>query len=597
MTAASWLGLTLLALAASAVSAVEPGDAPSPKQAQGQGQGQTRDRDVFVDRAAETGLDFVHFNGMTGDLNFAEMMGQGAALVDYDGDGDLDAYMVQGNYLDDGKKEPVIFPPKYPLPLTDRLYRNDSYLGPDGKLVVRFTDVTDRSGDLGTGYGMGVTAGDYDNDGWMDLYITNLGSNQLLHNRGDGTFEDVTAKTGTDDNRWSVPAVFFDYDRDGWLDLYVGNYVDFRTATNKPCSTPEGARDYCGPSAFNPEPDRLFHNRGDGTFEDVTVSSKLATELGSALGATAADFDGDGWVDLYVGNDGMANQLWLNQHDGTFENGALLGGCAVNAMGQPEASMGVVTGDLDGNGTEDLFMTHLERETNTVYLNDGHGIFEDRSQQTGLGTPSWRFTGFGTALVDYDGDGLPDLFVANGAVTLLWDEVRAGDTYALHQTNSLYHNLGGGHFKEVTDQAGEFFKLSEVSRGVAMGDVDEDGDSDLLMANSAGPARLLFDQIAQDQPWLGLRLVGAPGGRGGVRDMLGARAILTREGAPPLYREARTCGSYASSNDPRVLFGLGKGADVESVRLDWPDGTSEEWYGLEVGRYTTLYEGTGTPAS
>ncbi len=531
------------------------------------------------------------------------MMGQGAALVDYDGDGDLDVYMVQGTMLGEGKTvADATFPPKYPLPLTDRLYRNDTSAGPDGAPVVRFTDVTARSGDLGTGYGMGVTAGDYDNDGWIDLYITNFGgSNQMLHNRGDGTFEDATAKTGTDDPRWSVPAVFFDYDRDGWLDLYVGNYVDFRAATEKPCSTPAGARDYCGPSAFDPEPDRLFHNRGDGTFEDVTASSKIASELGPALGATAADFDGDGWVDLYVANDGMANQLWLNRHDGTFQDGALLGGCAVNAMGQAEASMGVVTGDLDGDGTEDLFMTHLERETNTVYLNDGHGIFEDRSQQTGLGTPSWRFTGFGTALVDYDGDGLQDVFVANGAVTLLWDEVRAGDAYALHQTNSLYHNLGGGRFEEVTDKAGKVFELSEVSRGVAMGDVDEDGDSDLLVANSAGPARLLVDQASRETPWLGLRLVGMPAGEGAVRDMLGARAVLERPGAPTLLRDARTCGSYASSNDPRVLFGLGpdlaRGAEVERVRVDWPDGRSEAWSGLPVGRYAILYEGPGAPAS
>ncbi len=578
-------GLALLALAGPALPAA-PAVAP----------------DLFADRAAEMGLDFVHFNGMSGRLNFAEMMGQGAALVDYDNDGDLDVYMVQGNLLGDGTTvADVTYPPKYPLPLTDRLYRNDTYLRPDGTQVVHFTDVTEQSGDLGTGYGMGVTAGDYDNDGWVDLYITNFGSNQLLHNRGDGTFEDVTAKTGTDDPRWSVPAVFFDYDRDGWLDLYVGNYVEFRAATNKPCSSPQGGRDYCGPSSFNPEPDRLFHNRGDGTFEDVTATSKIISEYGSALGATAADFDGDGWVDLYVANDGMANELWLNQHDGTFEDGALLGGCAVNAMGQPEASMGVVTGDLDGNGTEDLFMTHLERETNTIYLNDGHGIFEDRSQQTGLGTPSWRFTGFGTALIDYDNDGLQDLFVANGAVTLLLDEVRAGDTYALHQTNSLYHNLGGGHFEEVTAKGGKVFELSEVSRGVAMGDVDEDGDSDLLVANSAGPVRLLVDQVAQDVPWLGLRLVGAAGKGGGVRDMLGARATLYRKGAPTLYREARSCGSYASSNDPRVLFGLGpksgEGADVEKVRVDWPDGRSEEWTGVEVGRYTTLFEGTGEPAS
>jgi len=565
--------------------------------------------DIFVDQAAATGLDFVHFNGMSGGLYFSEMMGQGVALFDYDNDGDLDAYMVQGTMIGEGKTiADATFPPKYPEPLTDRLYRNDLEVRPDGTRVLKFTDVTEEAGIHATGYGMGVIAGDYDNDGWIDLYITNLGPNQLLHNLGPDAqghvrFEDVTKETGTGDPLWGVPAVFFDYDGDGWLDLFVGNYVDYRVATDKACYSPAGARDYCGPAAYHPEPDRLFHNLGASgakpvRFEETTAKAGLAGDFGSALGATASDFDGDGDTDLYVANDGMANQLWLNQGDGTFSNEALLGGCAVNQEGQPEASMGVVADDFDSDGDVDLFMTHLERETNTLYLNDGTGLFEDRSQQSGLATPSWNNTGFGVALIDYDNDGKRDLFVANGAVTLLWDEVAKGDTYALHQRNQLYHNVGKNphdvRFEEVTDQAGDFFKLSEVSRGVAMGDVDNDGDDDLLMVNSAGPARLLINQVGQKNPWIGFRVVEElPDG--GERDALGAKVEVIRDGAPTVWRVVRTDGSYASSGDPRVLFGLGGGDKVREVRVHWPDGGVEGWSGLPVGEYSTLRKGKGTP--
>lgn len=255
--------------------------------------------------------------------------------------------------------------------------------------------------------------------------------------------------------------------------------------------------------------------------------------------------------------------------------------------------MGVVTGDFDGDGSEDLFMTHLQRETNTLYLNDGHGLFNDRSRESGLGAPSFPYTGFGLALLDYDNDGWQDLLVANGAVTLLWDQVRAGDAYALHQPNQLYHALGKGRFREVpTEEAGKVFGLSEVSRGVAVGDVDNDGDSDALVVNSAGPARLLIDQVGQDVPWLGLRLVGGDP----PRDRLGARVELRRKGARTLWRQVRTDGSYASAGDPRVLFGLGESQAVERVVVHWPSGRVEEWSGVAVGKYTTLREGTGKPA-
>ncbi|HEX6200623.1 MAG TPA: CRTAC1 family protein, partial [Thermoanaerobaculia bacterium] len=489
------------------------------------------------------------------------------------------------------------------LPLSGRLYRNDLEVRPDGSRTLRFTDVTEESGldRLATGYGMGVATGDYDNDGDVDLYLTNLGPNQLLRNDGPGedgavTFSDATAETGTGDPLWGVPAVFFDYDRDGWLDLFVGNYVDWRLATHKPCTSPMGAVDYCSPSSFNPEPDRLFHNRGRGedgrvTFEDATTRAKIHTEFGAALGATAADFDRDGWPDLYVANDGLPNQLWMNRRDGGFENNALLAGCAVNEKGQAEASMGVVPGDFDGDGDLDLFMTHLERETNTLYVNDGSGLFEDRSQESRLGMPSFPFTGFGIGLLDYDGDGRQDLFVANGAVLLVQEQVRAGSKLPLAQPNQLYRGGGDGRFEEVTAEAGEVFGLEEVSRGVAVGDVDQDGDADLLVANNAGPARLLINRVGQDRPWLGLRLVtGEP-----PRDALGARVALHRDGAPTLWARAATDGSYASAGDPRALFGLGQGAAVTRVVVHWPSGRTEEFPAPPIGAYTTLAEGAGKP--
>ncbi len=543
---------------------------------------------VFVERSREVGLDFVHFNGMSGELYFAEMAGGGAALFDYDGDGDTDLYCVQGHMLGPGKTlADATFQPSHPEPFTDRLYRNDTGLGSDGRPVLRFTDVTDRMGVLTPGYGMGVTSGDYDNDGWPDLYVTNMGSNQMLRNNGDGTFTDTTDVTGTDDRRWSVSAAFVDYDQDGWLDLFVANYVDFRLATHKPCASATGQFDYCGPLAYRPEPDRLFRNRGDGTFEDVTTRSRVHTEYGSGLGVVAADFNGDGRPDIYVANDQMPNQMWIKQGDGTFVNEALFAGSAVNEEGKPEASMGVVAGDFDGDGSEDLFMTHITRETNTLYLNDGTGLFVDSSRESGLGMASFKFTGFGTVLSDYDNDGWQDLFIANGAVKTIPELAQEGDKFPLRQTNQLFRNLGGGRFEEISDRAGEALQVSEVSRGVSAGDLDQDGDTDLVVANNMGPTELLDNQVGSARRWLGLRLVGGPG----LRDMLGTRVAARLPGGQVLWRRANTDGSYASGVEPRVLVGLGDSAEIAELEVIWPDGRREVWRRPPVDRYLTVRQG------
>ncbi len=546
---------------------------------------------IFVEDTA-SGLKFDHVNGMTGDYQFPEMAGQGAAFLDYDNDGDLDIYLVQGGNLDPAKsRADFLFPVARGLQLRDRLLRNDlKTVG--GKTELRFTDVTEASGIEGRGYGMGVATGDFDNDGWTDVYVTNFGDNQLLRNRGDGTFEDVTRKARVRDEAWSTSASFFDYDRDGWLDLFVARYVEYSVAKNVTCYAKSSRRDYCGPSGFKGLPDLLFRNLGDGTFAEVTSKVGISGAPGPALGVVAADFNGDRWIDLYVTNDGKANRLWLNTQKGTFVDDALLAGAAVNRQGQPEASMGVAAGDFDGDGDEDLFMTHLTAESNTLYVNDGTGLFTDRSVETSLAAASLPFTAFGTSWLDYDGDGLLDLVILNGAVKVLEPRVRAGDTYPLDQANQLFHNLGRS-FEDATAKAGPAFERVEVSRGVAVGDVDNDGDPDLLVLNNNGPARLLRNAIGQDQPWLGLRLADKKNGR----DLLGARVGLLRSGAPTIWRRAHSDGSYCSAGDPRVLFGLGGGAQISGVQVLWPDGTEETFQAPPVGRYTTLLQGQGRSAT
>ena len=544
----------------------------------------------FTDRAETVGIDFVHFNGMSGEYYFAEMIGPGVALLDFDNDGDLDIYFLQGRMLGSGKTlEDALIPPQAPLPLTDRLYRNDLEVRADGSRTLRFTDVTEASGLDGRSYGMGVAAGDFDNDGWVDLYLTKLGPDQMFRNNGDGTFSDVSRQTGTSQPRWSLSASFVDFDRDGWLDLYVSNYIDHNVDEDLDCFTPIGERDYCGPQRYLPVPDRLYRNRRDGTFADVTAEAQVASEYGPALGVVAADFDADGWVDIYVANDGQENQLWFNQQDGTFRNGALLAGVALNDAGSAEAGMGVDAGDFDNDGDEDLFMTHLVTQTNTLYVNEGSALFEDRSAMSGLGFPSLPYTGFGTLWFDFDNDGWLDILTVNGAVNTIKTLVQAQDPHPLHQRNQLFRNLGNGRFEDVTERAGAVFELSEVSRGAAFGDLDNDGDIDVLVANNNGRARLLLNNIGNRNRWLGLRLVGG----NPPRDMLGARVGVFRSDGPPLWRRARTDGSFASANDPRVLVGLGDARTVPRVRVVWPSGRVEEWTNVAVDQWLTLKEGTG----
>src|SRR5437762_1684374 len=447
----------------------------------------------FREAAEETGLRFRHFTGATGKFFMPEIMGPGAAVFDYDGDGDLDVYLLQGSLLDKTKKaSETLFPPPEGFKPGNRLFRNE--LVPSGKL--RFTDVTDKAGVGHEGYGMGVAVGDYDNDGDPDLYVTNFGHNVLYRNNGDGTFTDVTREAGVDDERWSASAAFLDYDRDGDLDLFVTNYVDFTLLGNKRCFAATGEPDYCTPAIYRPVPDRLFRNEGGGKFVDVTLTSGIGSAFGPGLGVVCADFNLDGWTDIYVANDGAANLLWINKGNGTFEEAGLLSGAAYGSDGIARAGMGVTAGAV---------------------RNEGEGK------------------------------------------------------------------------KLVETSAGPAFQLSEVSRGAAFGDIDNDGDIDIVVSNNNGPARLLLNETGAQKPWLEVRLQGVKDNRSG----LGARLALRRKGQKPLWRRAHADGSYLSANDCRVHFGLGGTPEIEALEIYWPCGDRELWTGIRAGTIVTLRQGTG----
>lgn len=531
---------------------------------------------LFTDMTVAAGLSFRHDNGLSGRHLFPEIQGPGVAVIDYDRDGDLDLYFVQGGALG---QESTDTPPR------DRLYRNDLATGEDGSPAIVLTDVTDQSGIEATQYGMGVAAADIDNDGWTDLYLTIFGRNELWRNNGDGTFSEIAAQAGVDDHRWSHSAAFFDYDRDGLLDLFVVNYVEYRLAGHKECPDATGTPDYCGPMAYRPAEDSLYRNLGNRRFERVNVGAGI-TAPASGLGVVTADFDANGWPDVYVANDDMANQLWLNQGNSRFVDEALIRGTAVNSQGEAEASMGVDAADFDGDGDEDLFITHLREETNTLYVNDGDGFFMDRTIGAGLAAPSIGLTGFGTAFVDFDNDGWLDLPVVNGAVRAIQTATGDHDSFPYKQPNRLF-KYSGSKFEDVSADAPDFIEPG-VSRGLAVGDIDNDGDTDLVIAHDHGDARLLINKGADGQHWLGLQLTGANG-----RDMLGARAVLVHPDGSRMWRRARSDASFLSANDPRVLFGLGATQTASTVEIHWPDGSTEVWNNLAPDRYHALAQGRG----
>jgi hypothetical protein len=529
-----------------------------------QSSGQADQQEVFSDTALGAGLIFTHDAGSQRYL-MNEIVGAGAALLDYDGDGDLDAYLVQSTGG------------------PNRLFRNEF----DG-VRLQFVDVTRQAGCADEGYGMGAATGDYDNDGDPDLYVLNYGANLLCRNNGDGTFTDVTTIANADDPRWSVSGSFLDHDHDGDLDLYIANYVDHTADIDQACQDNAGQRDYCMPTVYDPVGDTLLRNEGDGTFTNVSLGSGIAAKAAPGLGVIAADLNGDHLVDLYVTNDQAANFLWINRGDGRFEETGLLAGAAYNRDGAAEASMGVTAGDFDGDGDDDLFMTHLTTQTNTLYVNNGSGNFHDVTAHAGLADESMIFTGFGSSWLDFDNDGALDLFVANGAVMILPE--RHGVTESRYaQTDQLFRNRGDGSFDDISANSGKAFASLEVGRGAAFGDIDNDGDIDILVTNNNGPAVLLRNDVGNANNWLRLVLSGTASSA----DALGARVAIELPDGSLRWSRAHTDGSFASASDPRVHFGLGNAQSIASVLVEWPAGGRERWSGLKVNSEHLLVEGSG----
>ena len=530
---------------------------------------------LFVESSEASGLIFTHVNGAAGDYYLPEEMGAGVALFDYDNDGDLDVFLVQGGAL---------VPPGSKAGWAShrsRLFRNDLSPG-TARPAARFTEVTAQAHLDTISYGMGAATGDYDGDGDIDLVVTSFGPEVLYRNNGDGTFTDVTSAAGVSDEHWSTSAAFVDYDRDGHLDLFVANYVDFTIAGNRRCFDPLGARDYCAPRVYRPAPDRLYRNLGNGTFADVTESAGISKADGAGLGVATGDYNGDGWPDLFVANDATPNQLWINQRNGRFVDEGVISGTAFNAAGNPEGSMGIASGDYDLDGDEDLFVTNLVGETFALYQNDGKGNFVDVRTAGGLAAATASFTGFGTDWFDYDNDGRLDLFVANGAVNTIASQRGRPRPFAM--TNQVFHNVDGRRFAETTAAAGPAFAHADVGRGAAFGDIDNDGDIDVVVSNNGGPVRLLVNQGTAGRHWLQVRLEQATANRFAVGALVG----VERAGTPTIWRRVRTDGSYLSASDLRVHFGLGSAAAIQAVVVAWPDGRRERRTDIAADRILTL---------
>ena len=579
--------VTVLCLALLAACAREPGTPPGGFSVEAAARPPAPDAGggapppAFFEEVAESlGLDFRHRNGAIGGFHMAEISGSGVGLLDYDNDGDLDVYFVQGGDL--GGTEGG----------RDQLYRND--LDPAaGPGSLRFTDVSAEAGELGDGYGMSVAVGDYDGDGWVDLFVTGLHGTQLLRNQKDGTFRDVTEETGVGVAGWTVPAAFVDLDGDGVLDLYVGGYVRYGEPSPR-CRDFAGALDYCGPEQFEPLPDSLFLGRGDGTFEDVSGRLRGAPPA-PALGVVVAQLDVAAGVELYVANDGAANHLWAASAGGELVDQALLLGCSVNASGQAEASMGVDAGDFDGDGDLDLFMTHLVSETNTLFRNDGARGFADVTTAADLAAASRLRTAFGTAWLDVDADGWLDLFVANGAVRRIEELARRGDGHPFHEPNQLFLGDGRGGFS-VARIDGSAAPRSEVSRGVAAGDLDHDGDVDLVLSNNGGPARLLRARGAPEA-WVGVEIAADPTAPAAPPAYAHGASVELQFEERVLLRRVRMDGSYASAGDARVTFSLPSAPEELRARVHYGDGATEEFGSLRPGSYNRLVRGRGGAGS
>jgi hypothetical protein len=522
---------------------------------------------------SKSGITWVHRSGLSAEKYLPETMGAGCAFLDYDNDGWMDIYLVNSGKCDFYDPSP---------PLRNALYKNNR----DGT----FTDVTEKAGVGGAGYGQGAAVGDYDGDGLPDLYVTGYGRSVLYHNNGDGTFTDVTEKAGVSAPGWAASAVWFDYDNDGKLDLFVCRYVDFDKIKHHRCTAPKQAdlplqSAYCNPRSYGATPSWLFHNNGDGTFTDVSQASGIAEHRGKSLGVVATDINNDGRLDLFVANDTVADFLFANRGNGRFEEIAEPAGVAYSAEGRPRGGMGVDSADYNQDGWMDLFVTNLDREMFSLYQNHRDETFEDDASGNGIGAATRLMSGWGLKFFDYDNDGNLDLFLVNGEPD---DLVALADPRVSYREPLMLFRNTGTAFKNISSEAGPVFTRPMAARGLALGDFDNDGAVDVLISNNNEPPLLLRNTTGGHNHWLGLKLVG----RKANIDAIGAR-VSYQAGDMKRSHMKVGGGSYLSSHDPRMVLGMGKHTKIDWLEVTWPQpsGLTQRFTGLPIDRYVTLREG------
>jgi hypothetical protein len=537
----------------------------------------TSRRIEFQDVTDRAGVHFVTENSPTPQKHQPETMPAGVALFDYDGDGLLDIYLVNGAEMTSLLKTG----PKY----YNRLFHNNG--------GGTFTDVTERAGVAGAGYGMGVAVGDYDNDGWPDLFVANVNANQLFHNNRDGTFSDVTAKAGLSGGlhngrkMWSISAGWFDYNNDGLLDLFVSNYCEWDPQHEPACMGLNG-RGYCHPNSFAPLPSTLYRNNGDGTFTDVSVQTGIAAAQGKGMGVAFGDYDGDGFLDIFVANDNSPNRLFHNLNGNRFEEVALQAGIAYDEDGNALAGMGADFRDLNNDGLPDIWHTAIENETFPLYLNHAGGRFSNATQASGLARITHMMSGWSNAAADLDNDGWKDLIVARGNVMDNIEKISRHFHYA--EPNSVFRNLGNGQFEDVSATAGPDFLRAAPYRGLAYGDLDNDGRIDLVVTALGGPARVFRNVTDSHNHWILLKLVGTKSNRMGI----GAQIRITTDDGGRQYDEVTTSTGFAASSDPRVHFGLGASRTVREMEIRWPSGTRQLVHDVTGDRLLVITEPSGS---
>ena len=527
----------------------------------------------FTDVSGPAGLHWVYHNGATGRHHFIETTGGGVAFFDYNNDGLLDIFAVQSGPV------PGASPSETNFPRRSVLYRNNG----DGT----FTDVTSGSGlDADFGYGQAVSVADYDNDGWADLYVTGYGGNHLLRNNRNGTFTDVTQQAGLADTAaelpWPLSAAWGDYDNDGHLDLFVCHYARWSPALDKPYAGPDGKMAYDKPQVYEPGHDRLYHNNGDGTFTDVSDKAGIRALSGKSMSAAWLDYDDDGWMDLFVTNDSMPNFLLHNNRNGTFTDKAIVAGVALDDQGRAASGMGIGVGDYDRDGREDIFAVNFAGQPKSIFHNLG-GVFENASYRSGIAGTNLQFLAFSMECLDYDLDGWPDLIIGNGHVLDHMDESTAGSSYA--QSQQLFHNNHNGTFTEDPRSLGDL-ALPRVTRGLAVGDYDNDGDLDVVMVSQTGALQLFRNDGGNQNHWITLRLEGVRSNR----DAVGAKVSL-RTARGPQTQWVRGGSSYCSRSDTRLTFGLGDETQVLGLHVRWPSGLTQTFGPLPANRFYRLREG------